>query len=30
VTALAEMLRPTEHGWSVYLTDGRELFRFDG
>jgi hypothetical protein len=26
----ALMLRPTRHGWAVYLTDGRELARFRG
>jgi hypothetical protein len=24
------MIRPTYHGWAVYLTDGRELARFRG
>jgi hypothetical protein len=26
----ALMLRPSLHGWAVYLTDGRELVRFNG
>jgi hypothetical protein len=30
VNALALMLRPTRHGWAVYLTNGRELARFNG
>lgn len=28
--ALALILRPTSTGWAVYLTDGRELARFNG
>jgi hypothetical protein len=28
--ALALMIRPTQHGWSVQLTNGRELARFHG
>jgi hypothetical protein len=28
--ALALMIRPTQHGWAVQLTDGRELARFHG
>jgi hypothetical protein len=28
--ALRIILRPTAHGWAVYLTDGRELARFRG
>jgi hypothetical protein len=27
---LALIIRPTHHGWAVYLTDGRELARFSG
>jgi hypothetical protein len=30
MTALALIIRPTHHGWAVYLTDGRELARFRG
>ena len=30
MTALALIIRPTRHGWAVYLTDGRELARFCG
>jgi hypothetical protein len=30
MSALALMIRPTEHGWAVYLTDGREVARFRG
>jgi len=30
MTELALMLRPRPHGWSVSLTDGRELARFCG
>jgi hypothetical protein len=30
MTALALILRPIRHGWAVYLTDGRELARFNG
>jgi hypothetical protein len=30
MTALALSIRPTRHGWAVYLTDGRELARFNG
>jgi hypothetical protein len=30
VSALALQLRPTEHGWAVYLSDGQELVRFRG
>jgi hypothetical protein len=30
MNALALMIRPTHHGWAVYLTDGRELARFRG
>jgi hypothetical protein len=30
MTALALIIRPTRHGWAVYLTDGRELARFRG
>jgi hypothetical protein len=30
MTALALMIRPTRHGWAVYLTDGREVARFTG
>jgi hypothetical protein len=28
--ALAMMIRPIPHGWTVQLTDGRELARFLG
>jgi hypothetical protein len=30
MTALALIIRPTRHGWAIYLTDGRELARFNG
>jgi hypothetical protein len=30
MTAVALMIRPTENGWAVYLTSGRELARFHG
>jgi hypothetical protein len=30
MNALALIIRPTRHGWAVYLTDGRELARFNG
>jgi hypothetical protein len=30
MNALALMIRPTHHGWVVYLTNGRELARFNG
>jgi hypothetical protein len=30
MSALALMIRPTQHGWAVYLTDGREVARFRG
>jgi hypothetical protein len=30
MNALALMIRPTHHGWAVYLTDGREVARFRG
>jgi hypothetical protein len=30
MNAVALMIRPTWHGWGVYLTDGRELARFRG
>jgi hypothetical protein len=30
VTALALMIRPTDEGWGVYLTDGQELVRYRG
>jgi hypothetical protein len=30
VTALALIIRPIRHGWAVYLTDGREVARFNG
>ena len=30
MTALALIIRPTRHGWGIYLTDGRELARFRG
>jgi hypothetical protein len=30
MNTLALMIRPTRHGWAVYLTDGREIARFKG
>ena len=30
MNALALILKPIEHGWSVSLTNGRELARFTG
>jgi hypothetical protein len=30
MNALRLILKPTAHGWAVYLTDGRELARFSG
>jgi hypothetical protein len=30
MTALAAMVKPTQFGWVVLLTDGRELARFFG
>ena len=30
MTALRMMIRPIRHGWSVQLTDGRELAHFIG
>jgi hypothetical protein len=30
MNALALMIRPTLYGWAVYLTNGRELARFNG
>jgi hypothetical protein len=30
MTALALIIRPTRRGWAVYLTDGREVARFNG
>lgn len=30
MNALRIILKPTAHGWAVYLTDGRELARFRG
>jgi hypothetical protein len=30
MNALALTIRPIPHGWAVYLTDGRELARFNG
>jgi hypothetical protein len=30
MTTLALIIRPTHHGWAVYLTDGREVARFNG
>ena len=30
MNALRMMIRPIRHGWSVQLTDGRELARFLG
>ncbi len=29
-SAVALMMRPTENGWAVYLTNGRELVRYRG
>jgi hypothetical protein len=28
--ALALLMRPTETGWAVYLSDGQELIRYRG
>lgn len=30
MSALALMIGPTPYGWAVYLSDGRELVRFNG
>jgi hypothetical protein len=30
MVALALLIRPTEYGWGVYLTDGQELIRYRG
>jgi hypothetical protein len=30
MTALALMIRPTDHGWGVYLTNGEELVQYRG
>ncbi len=30
MTALALMIRPTDGGWGVYLTNGQELVRYRG
>jgi hypothetical protein len=30
MTALAIMIRPTDAGWAVCLTDGQELIRYRG
>jgi hypothetical protein len=30
MNALRLILKPTAHGWTVYLTDGREVARFNG
>ena len=30
MTTLALMIGPINHGWAVYLTDGRELARYRG
>jgi hypothetical protein len=30
MTALALLLRPTNSGWAVYLSNGRELVRYSG
>jgi hypothetical protein len=30
MTAPALIIRPTRHGWAVYLTHGREVARFNG
>jgi hypothetical protein len=30
MNAPALTIKPTRHGWAVYLTDGRELARFNG
>jgi hypothetical protein len=26
----ALIIKPTRHGWAIYLTNGRELARFNG
>ena len=30
MSALALMIRPTDNGWGVYLSDGQELIRYRG
>jgi hypothetical protein len=30
MTALALIIRPTRHGWAIYLTDGQQVARFNG
>ena len=30
MNTLAVLLKPSEHGWTVTITDGRELARFIG
>lgn len=30
MAALAVMMRPTEDGWAIYLTNGQELTRYRG
>jgi hypothetical protein len=30
MTALALMIRPTDNGWAVCFSDGRELVRYRG
>jgi hypothetical protein len=30
MTGLVLLLRPTESGWAVYLSDGQELVRYNG
>jgi hypothetical protein len=30
MTALALVMRPTDRGWAVYLTNGEELARYRG
>jgi len=30
MTALALVIRPTDHGWGVYLTNGQELVQYRG
>jgi hypothetical protein len=30
MSALAVLMRPTENGWGVYLSNGQELIRYRG
>jgi hypothetical protein len=30
MSALSLLIRPTDNGWGVYLSDGRELMRYRG